>query len=96
MRADIVSGSCKESHRDLIDLAHIDEFCLFFTLEPIVGKLLEPIGLAIHDPVLFRLDALTLLTCVIGVIIAEDARELSTNSLEVLIPVRAIDGIHTL
>ena len=96
MRADIVSGSCKESHRDLIDLTHIDESCLLFTLEPIFGKLLEPISLTIHDPVLFRLDALTLLTGVLGVIIAEDARELRTNSLEVLIPVRAIDGIDTL
>lgn len=93
--ADLIVSSREESHWHFLDLGHVDEGHFSGALEPVVGELLESIRKAIHDPVLLTLDGLALLTCVLGVIVAENAGEVSTDRLQVLIPVRAIDCVDT-
>ena len=60
VRADLIQSANEEGHGHLLDVGHWDKISLSLTIQPVVGELLEAVRKAIHDPVLLRIDGLTL------------------------------------
>ena len=52
VHADLVIRANEERHRHLLDVGHLDQVSLRFTVQPVSCKLLESISQTVHDPVL--------------------------------------------
>ena len=93
VRAHLVVCGREEGDGHLLDFAHIHQRHLGFSSQPVRRKLLEAVREAVHDPVLLAFDGLALVARLLGVEVADGAREVRADGLQVLIPVRAVDGV---
>ena len=93
--ASVIISCSEHGDRYLLDAFKGYQVCLEITLKPVVVEFLEPIDDAIHRPVFFRLDGLTLSASLIGVDVTQRLGEVVTDGLEVSFPVWTVDRIHS-
>ena len=96
MRTELVPRGHEEGHRHLLDPTDVDLRLDLVAVEPVLRILLEPVGQAVHAPVLLRLDALALVARVLRVVCARFARPDLTDCLKVTIPRWPIYGVYAI